>query len=41
MAHSFAEVDGKPHRVTPGAVSLGLAVDVRAQGRHRARSSCR
>ena len=28
MAHSFAEVDGKPHRVTPGAVSLGLAVDM-------------
>jgi 2-oxoglutarate dehydrogenase E1 component len=28
MAHSFAEVDGKPHRVTPNAVSLGLAVDV-------------
>ena len=26
MAHSFAEVDGKPQRVTPGAVSLGLAV---------------
>ncbi|MEJ7751132.1 MAG: multifunctional oxoglutarate decarboxylase/oxoglutarate dehydrogenase thiamine pyrophosphate-binding subunit/dihydrolipoyllysine-residue succinyltransferase subunit, partial [Thermoleophilaceae bacterium] len=28
MAHSFAEVEGKPHRVTPGAVSLGLAVDM-------------
>ncbi len=28
MAHSFAEVDGKPHRVTPGTVSLGLAVDM-------------
>ena len=27
MAHSFAEVDGKPHRVTPAATSLGLAVD--------------
>ncbi|MEJ7715519.1 MAG: 2-oxo acid dehydrogenase subunit E2 [Thermoleophilaceae bacterium] len=27
MADSFAEVDGKPHRVTPAAVSLGLAVD--------------
>ena len=27
MANSFAEVDGKPHRVTPGGVSLGLAVD--------------
>ena len=28
MADSFATVDGKPHRVTPAAVSLGLAVDV-------------
>ena len=28
MANSFAEVEGKPHRVTPGAVSLGLAVDM-------------
>ncbi|MEX2413151.1 MAG: 2-oxo acid dehydrogenase subunit E2, partial [Thermoleophilaceae bacterium] len=28
MAHSFREVDGKPHRVTPDAVNLGLAVDV-------------
>jgi multifunctional 2-oxoglutarate metabolism enzyme len=28
MADSFASVDGKPHRVTPEAVSLGLAVDV-------------
>ena len=28
MANSFTEVDGKPHRVTPEAVSLGLAVDV-------------
>ena len=27
MANSFAAVDGKPHRVTPAAVSLGLAVD--------------
>ena len=27
MANSFTEVDGKPHRVTPSAVSLGLAVD--------------
>jgi 2-oxoglutarate decarboxylase len=27
MANAFAEVDGKPHRVTPSAVSLGLAVD--------------
>src|SRR6266571_1304032 len=28
MTHAFQEVDGKPHRVTPGGVSLGLAVDV-------------
>jgi multifunctional 2-oxoglutarate metabolism enzyme len=28
MAHSYAEVDGKPQRVEPGTVSLGLAVDV-------------
>ncbi|MBA3298848.1 MAG: multifunctional oxoglutarate decarboxylase/oxoglutarate dehydrogenase thiamine pyrophosphate-binding subunit/dihydrolipoyllysine-residue succinyltransferase subunit, partial [Thermoleophilaceae bacterium] len=28
MAHSFAEVEGKPHRVAPHAVNLGLAVDV-------------
>ncbi|HEX2072106.1 MAG TPA: biotin/lipoyl-containing protein, partial [Thermoleophilaceae bacterium] len=28
MADSFAAVDGKPHRVSPEAVSLGLAVDV-------------
>ncbi len=27
MAHSFTEVEGKPHRVTPESVSLGLAVD--------------
>ena len=27
MANSFTEVDGKPNRVTPAAVSLGLAVD--------------
>jgi 2-oxoglutarate decarboxylase len=27
MANSFAEVDGKPQRVKPHAVSLGLAVD--------------
>ena len=27
MANSFAAVDGKPQRVTPSAVSLGLAVD--------------
>jgi 2-oxoglutarate dehydrogenase E1 component len=28
MGHSYAEQDGKPQRVTPGTVSLGLAVDV-------------
>jgi len=28
MANAFTEVDGKPHRITPAAVSLGLAVDV-------------
>jgi 2-oxoglutarate dehydrogenase E1 component len=28
MAHHFASVDGKPHRVRDGQVNLGLAVDV-------------
>ncbi|MFL5823054.1 MAG: multifunctional oxoglutarate decarboxylase/oxoglutarate dehydrogenase thiamine pyrophosphate-binding subunit/dihydrolipoyllysine-residue succinyltransferase subunit [Solirubrobacteraceae bacterium] len=28
MAHHFAEVEGKPHRVDDGACNLGLAVDV-------------
>jgi 2-oxoglutarate dehydrogenase E1 component len=28
MAEHFAEIDGKPHRVSDGAVNLGLAVDV-------------
>jgi 2-oxoglutarate dehydrogenase E1 component len=28
MAHHFAEIDGKPHRVDDAAVNLGLAVDV-------------
>ncbi len=28
MAHGYAEADGKPQRVDPGGVSLGLAVDV-------------
>ncbi len=28
MAHHFAEIDSKPHRVDDGAVNLGLAVDV-------------
>ncbi len=36
MANSFAEVDGKPHRVIPGEVSLGLAVDVERKDGTRA-----
>jgi multifunctional 2-oxoglutarate metabolism enzyme len=28
MAHHFAEIDGKPHRIEDGQVNLGLAVDV-------------
>src|SRR5574341_1013227 len=28
MTHAFAEISGAPHRVDPGAVNLGLAVDV-------------
>ena len=28
MGHSFAVVDGAPHRVTPDGIHLGLAVDV-------------
>jgi 2-oxoglutarate decarboxylase len=28
MTHSFEERDGKPHRIAPAGVSLGLAVDV-------------
>src|SRR5215211_6934402 len=28
MGHAYAEEDGKPQRVTPSTVSLGLAVDV-------------
>jgi 2-oxoglutarate dehydrogenase complex dehydrogenase (E1) component-like enzyme len=28
MAHHFAELDGRPHRVEDGQVNLGLAVDV-------------
>ena len=28
MSHAYAEQDGKPQRVTPSTVSLGLAVDV-------------
>src|SRR5829696_2249592 len=28
MGHAYTERDGKPHRLTPATVSLGLAVDV-------------
>jgi 2-oxoglutarate dehydrogenase E1 component len=28
MAHHFADVDGKPHRIDDGGVNLGIAVDV-------------
>ena len=28
MTHAFQEIDGKPHRMTPQGVGLGLAVDV-------------
>jgi 2-oxoglutarate decarboxylase len=28
MGHAFQEIDGKPHRLQPAGVSLGLAVDV-------------
>jgi 2-oxoglutarate dehydrogenase E1 component len=28
MAHHFAEIDGRPHRIDDGAVNLGIAVDV-------------
>ncbi|HEX6654659.1 MAG TPA: 2-oxo acid dehydrogenase subunit E2, partial [Candidatus Limnocylindria bacterium] len=35
MSHYFVESDGTAHRVDPGAVNLGLAVDVeRADGSH-------
>jgi multifunctional 2-oxoglutarate metabolism enzyme len=33
MTHAYAETDGQPYRLDPGAVNLGLAVDVeRADG---------
>ena len=28
MSHAYTEIDGQPHRVDPGSVNLGLAVDV-------------
>jgi 2-oxoglutarate dehydrogenase E1 component len=36
MTHVFQDVDGKPHRVDPGAVGLGLAVDVEKKDGSRA-----
>jgi 2-oxoglutarate dehydrogenase E1 component len=36
MTHVFQDVDGKPHRVDPGAVGLGLAVDVEKKDGNRA-----
>ena len=36
MTHVFQDIDGKPHRVDPGAVGLGLAVDVEKKDGSRA-----
>ncbi len=36
MTHVFQEIDGKPHRVDPGAIGLGLAVDVERKDGSRA-----
>jgi 2-oxoglutarate dehydrogenase E1 component len=36
MTHHFQEIDGKPHRVYPGAIGLGLAVDVEKKDGSRA-----
>jgi multifunctional 2-oxoglutarate metabolism enzyme len=36
MAHHFAEIDGKPHRVDDDACNLGLAVDVEKKDGTRA-----
>ncbi|HET9385776.1 MAG TPA: 2-oxo acid dehydrogenase subunit E2, partial [Gemmatimonadales bacterium] len=36
MTHAFHEIDGKPHRVDPGGVGLGLAVDVEKKDGSRA-----
>src|SRR5438876_3764462 len=36
MTHAFQEIGGKPHRVDPGAIGLGLAVDVEKQDGSRA-----
>ena len=36
MTHHFQDIDGKPHRVDPGAIGLGLAVDVERKDGSRA-----
>jgi 2-oxoglutarate dehydrogenase E1 component len=36
MTHVFQEIDGKPHRVDPDAIGLGLAVDVEKKDGSRA-----
>src|SRR6266581_4812098 len=36
MTHAFQEADGKPHRLDPDGVSLGLAVDVEKKDGSRA-----
>ena len=36
MTHVFQDVEGKPHRVDPGAIGLGLAVDVEKKDGSRA-----
>ncbi|HTR20183.1 MAG TPA: multifunctional oxoglutarate decarboxylase/oxoglutarate dehydrogenase thiamine pyrophosphate-binding subunit/dihydrolipoyllysine-residue succinyltransferase subunit [Gemmatimonadales bacterium] len=36
MVHAFQEVEGKPHRLDPGTVNLGLAVDVEKKDGSRA-----
>jgi 2-oxoglutarate dehydrogenase E1 component len=36
MTHAFQDIEGKPHRVDPGAVGLGLAVDVEKKDGSRA-----
>jgi len=36
MTHVFQDIDGKPHRLDPGAIGLGLAVDVEKKDGSRA-----
>src|SRR6266550_5408763 len=36
MTHHFQDIDGKPHRVDPGGIGLGLAVDVEKKDGTRA-----